>query len=150
MTLLLLLVFIAAPALAQDHQIEKLSWMSGCWVVNRGNTLIEEHWSKPAGGSLLGFSRTIKGGRTVFHEFLRIEQAEGGIRYVARIGAKEVPFALAKQSDGEAEFTNPAHDFPQVIRYRRLSADEIHARVDGPATGKERAQDFPMKRAACQ
>lgn len=146
----LVAVLFAACALGQDQSVDKLSWMSGCWAVNRGNTVIEEHWSKPAGGSLIGFSRTIRGGRKVFHEFLRIEDGEGGIRYIARIGAKEVPFALAKQTADEAEFTNPAHDFPQVIRYRRVSEDEMHARVDGPPNAKERAQDFPMKRIACQ
>ena len=99
---------------------------------------------------MLGFSRTVRGGRMAFFEYLRIEQSDGAVRYVANIRGKETPFTLAKMSDDEAEFTNPAHDFPQVIRYRRVSADEIHARVDGPATGKERAQDFPMKRIACQ
>lgn len=146
----LLVVLLATPVLAENNTVEKLSWMSGCWTLNRGATVIEEHWSKPAGGSLIGFSRTVRGGRTAFYEFLRIEQKDGGMRYVARIGAREVPFALAKLTDDEAEFTNPEHDFPQVIRYRRISADEIHARIDGPPNAKEKAQDFPMKRAACQ
>lgn len=137
-----LAVLLATPVLAENNTVERLSWMSGCWTLNRSATVIEEHWSKPAGGSLIGFSRTVRGGRTVFSEFLRIEEKDGGMRYVARVGARDVPFALAKLTGDEAEFTNPEHDFPQVIHYRRIPAGEIHARIDGPPNAKEKAQDF--------
>jgi hypothetical protein len=145
----LLALFCAAAAIGDEPRIEKLSWMSGCWVLTRGNTVIEEQWSKPAAGNMLGFSRTLRDGRMVMHEYLRIEQAGGQFRYLAHIGSRVTPFALAKMSEAEVEFANPAHDFPQVIRYRRVPADEMHARIEGSVKGKTRGQDIPMKRVAC-
>jgi hypothetical protein len=126
--------------------------MSGCWTMSRGPLIIEEHWSKPAGGTMLGFSRTLKGGRMVFHEFMRIQESDRGIQYVARIGPESAgtPFSLTRLSEGAAEFENKAHDFPQKIVYRLVSSGELHARIEGMDKGKPRAEAFPMKRAACE
>ncbi len=88
-----------------------------------------------------------------FHEYMRIEQTKDGkLVYHARIGPQTpgTPFTLTRAGEGEAIFENQAHDFPQRILYRRVSADEIHAQVDGIDKGKPRAQNFPMKRTACQ
>jgi len=30
------------------------------------------------------------------------------------------------------ELTNPGHDFPQVISYRRVASDSLVARIEGP------------------
>lgn len=50
---------------------------------------------KPAGGTLLGMSRTLAGGRTVAHEFLRIEEHEGQVTLVARpSGQPEASFKM--------------------------------------------------------
>jgi hypothetical protein len=143
----LLVLLWTAAASGDEPRIERLSWMSGCWVLTRGNTVIEEQWSKPAAGNMLGFSRTLRDGRMLLHEFLRIEQTGGQFRYLAHIGARVTPFALAKMSEDEVEFANPQHDFPQVIRYRRVSADEMHARIEDQA--KTKGQDIPMKRTVC-
>jgi hypothetical protein len=46
-------------------------------------------------------------------------------------------------------FENPAHDFPQRIAYRRLSADSIVARISAERDGKSRGMDIRMKRVSC-
>jgi hypothetical protein len=134
-----------------SSDLQGLSWMSGCWAVSREPLEIEEHWSKPAGGTMLGFSRTIKGGRTVFSEFMQIAPAGDKIVYTARIGSGQpgTPFTLTRLSDNEAVFENPKHDFPQRIIYRRSGDRVLHARIDGTDKGKTRAEDFPMQRSRC-
>jgi hypothetical protein len=146
-TLALLLFAIGAHAAG----LPALSWMSGCWSMNSGPMTIDEQWTKPAAGTLLGSSRTIKEGRTVFHEFMRIEQRGAEITYTPRIGTKAEPvsFRLIKQTADEVIFENRAHDFPQRIIYRKVPGG-LQARIEGLDKGKPRAEDFPYKRVACE
>src|SRR2546430_17043411 len=57
--------------------LEDLSWLSGCWEGRQGNAVLEEIWSKPAGGSMLGLSRTVKGDQTISFEFMQFRQENG-------------------------------------------------------------------------
>jgi hypothetical protein len=67
----------------RDSAVDRLAWLSGTWVFESDEGVEEEHWSSPRGGMLLGHNRTVRAGRTVHFEFLRIEQREHGIVYVA-------------------------------------------------------------------
>ena len=64
----------AAPAGLPDAgqqagpDVDRLSWLSGCWTQPRGNGLVEEQWMAPRGGSMLGMSRTVIGGKTVEYD----------------------------------------------------------------------------------
>src|SRR5258705_11659679 len=80
----------------RDLSVTQLSWMTGCWAMTRGPVTIEEQWGKPAADTMLGFSRTLKGRATLFSEFMRIENSNGRIVYVARIGTRQpaTPFPL--------------------------------------------------------
>lgn len=151
MTRLLLPSLLALPALLQAGDVGGLSWMSGCWVMQQGPLTIEEQWDKPIGGQMMGISRTIKSGKVVFSEFMRIDTARDEITYLPRIGTKASPvfFKLTSQTDSEVIFENPTHDFPQRVLYRK-SADGLAARIDGKEKGKARAEDFPMKATPCK
>lgn len=146
---LVLLFLLPASLCAADAN--QLEWMGGCWTLQSGPLRIDEQWSLPVGGMMLGLSRTVKQGRTVFHEFMRIETRQGVVTYTPRIGSSQTPvaFTLIKQTADEVVFENPAHDFPQRILYRRTS-DGLFARIEGSKGGKERAEDFPMQRARCE
>jgi hypothetical protein len=52
--------------------------------------------------------------------------------------------------DGAITFSNPAHDFPQRIIYRRAGADSLHARIEGTRNGQPRGVDYAYVRVACQ
>ena len=75
---ILLSLLSALAYAAEPTSIANLSFMTGCWEVKEGPTLTEEQWSKPAGHTMLGFSRTLKAGKTVFSEFMRIEKTPDG------------------------------------------------------------------------
>jgi hypothetical protein len=106
----------------------------------------EEHWTQPAGGTMLGVGRTVKQGRTLFFEFLRLEEREDGVYYVALIqGQPEVGFKLVRCEGEDAVFENLEHDYPQRILYRKNADGSLTARIEGPRDGKIVGEDFTYK-----
>ena len=144
------LVFLAATAMLHAEDVSLLKFLTGCWETRSGaKASVEEQWTKPAGGTLLGMARTIRGEKTVFTEFMRIEPKDGGLVFVARVGAGNTPFKLVRLTDSEAVFENPAHDFPQRIIYRKQDSG-LFARIEGVDKGKEKGRDFPYKAVDCK
>lgn len=126
-----------------------LAFMTGCWKLEGDGRTVEEHWLAPAGGSLMGVSRTVAGGKTVEYEFLQIRDLPDGLTYVAKpSGQAEVSFTIISQTADEVVFENPTHDFPQRIRYRR-GVDTLYARIEGTSNGKTRGIDYPYARVSC-
>ena len=146
MTVFLLLLALAlAPT--QAAGVETLGWMSGSWTTTSGGSVIEEHWTKPAGGTLIGMGRTLKGEKTAFFEFLRIETRPDGVFYVAQPkGRPPVSFRLVEQKDGFVAFENPQHDFPQRVTYQRAAENSMVAEVSGPQGGKMVTERFEYQR----
>jgi hypothetical protein len=136
---------------SQKSGVDQLDWMSGCWSSDDGKQQVEECWMKPAGQSMLGTSRTVAGGKTVFTEHIQIREKDSQLAYIVSIGmgAKPVVFKQIKSADGEVIFENPEHDFPQRIIYRRESADKLFARIEGKEKGVDKGMDFRYKRAKC-
>jgi hypothetical protein len=132
---------------AQGFKIEDLAWISGDWETVPGRMQIDEHWTKVAGNSLIGMSRTIAGGKTVFYEYLRIEARGADIYYVAHPKARTpgTDFKLARLTEQEAVFENLAHDFPKRIIYRKNGDGTLTARIEGDGTEKEKPQDFQYR-----
>ena len=141
------------PALlaAQSATTADLAFMSGCWQLESNGRHTEEHWLGPAGGSLMGVSRTVAGGKVTEYEFLQIRDLAEGLTYIAKPSNQpEGRFAIASKTADEVVFENPSHDFPQRIRYRRVGIDGLHARVEGTINAKPRAIDYPYTRAICK
>lgn len=149
---LLLCFGFLSPASAESqttevHSIAALSWITGDWqTAAGGRAQIEEHWTKPAGGSMLGMSRTIAGEKTAEFEYLRIEQRDDGIYYVAHPKARcpGTDFKLTRATASEAVFENPQHDFPKRIIYRKTSDATLTASIDGGEGSK--AMSFSFQR----
>ncbi len=126
-------------------KIEDVSWLKGCWLVQRTGGSTEEHWLAPAGGAMLGVSRTLRGDKMTEYEFLSIREVDGKLSYVAiPSGQKETVFPLVRFSPTELVFENPQHDFPQRLIYRKI-ADGISARAEGTLNGEKRGFDFVFK-----
>ena len=141
----------AAPAPPPPSDINKLAFIGGCWTLTRPNgTKIEEQWFTPAGGAMLGMSRSVRDGKLREYEFMRIlPAADGKLQYVAiPSGQPEAAFPLKDIADNTVTFENPQHDFPQRILYRLVDKDTLVARIEGSVGGQARAADFPYKRCA--
>lgn len=132
-------------------QLDTLAWLAGCWAADGREPGSGEVWTAPAGGSMLGISRTVQGGRTVSHEFMQLRlNAEGALVFIATpSGQKETVFTATARGEGTVTFENPSHDFPQRVIYTLQSDDRLLARIEGSRAGRQRSIDFPLTRAAC-
>lgn len=108
---------IALPTPAKA-KIADIAWLSGAWVGTRRTSSIEERWCPPLGGAILGVSRTVRRGKMVGFEYLRIVERNGGLVYVAQPGGNPpTEFVLTALDKKRAVFENPRHDSPQRIAY---------------------------------
>jgi Domain of unknown function (DUF6265) len=146
-----LLAPFALAAQSTSQSITELTWLSGCWASETAEAGSIESWLSPAGGTLLGVSRTVKGGKTVAYEFMQIRALDNGtLAFIAKpSNQSEATFPLLRAAKHEVIFENKAHDFPQRVSYRLVAAGALLARIEGTRNGQERAIDYPMKRIAC-
>jgi hypothetical protein len=144
---LLILVFggLCRPASSEDLLSDR-AWLAGGWQGMMGKAQIEEHWIQPAGGTMLGLSRTVAGNRTASFEFLRIEARAEGLFYVAQPqGRPPVEFKLTQRSENRAVFENPQHDNPKIIRYSRETDGSLRAEIEGDEKGKHQKMEFKFQ-----
>ena len=124
--------------------IADIAWFAGGWQGGTGPLTFEERWTPPAGGAMLGVSRTVKGDRMVAFEFLRIVERDGTLVYIAQPnGRPPTEFTLTLVTGESATFENAAHDFPKMIRYAKRSDGGLEARV---SDGKQRGETFVFRR----
>ncbi|MFC4310890.1 DUF6265 family protein [Steroidobacter flavus] len=142
---------MAANAMSAEIGIESFGWLAGCWQPDKGDAGSIEHWLPPAGGTMLGVSRTVKNGKTVEFEFMQLRtNAEGKLVFIALpSGQQETTFVSSSVRHDSVTFENPEHDFPQKVIYRLQSEGRLVARIEGTRDGKVRGVDFPMKRVSC-
>ena len=140
-----------AAARADADPASALGWLAGCWASEGGEPGSGEQWMRPAGGSLLGVSRTIKGGKTVAHEFMQIREiTPGRLVFIANpSGQAQATFPVLRLAAKEVVFENTSHDFPQRVIYRLDETGVLRARIEGLLDGKPRTEDFPMRRVLC-
>ncbi|HKS05144.1 MAG TPA: DUF6265 family protein [Gemmatimonadaceae bacterium] len=150
-TLALGAIVSAAHPLRQSSPIERAAWLAGCWELRATNRLTHEMWMPPAGGSMMGASRTATASATREFEHLRISTDGARLVYTALpSGQRETSFPSTLVSDTLLVFENPQHDFPQRISYRKRGADSVIARVEGPGPNNTtRGFNIPMRRSSC-
>ena len=122
---------LLCSASAQERQsLAGLDWLAGCWQMNLKGRVVDEQWMKSNGNMMMGMSRTVKEGKTLEYEFIRIVQNADSIYYVAKPSGQEgASFRLMKLETNTIVFENRAHDFPQRIIYHRVSQDSLIARI---------------------
>lgn len=149
---LCLVAMAMMPVIALPDTIDDLAWLSGCWASENQEAGSGEQWMPPAGGTMLGMSRSVRDGKTVAFEYMRIiEQEDGRLEFTASpSGQNTARFAMLSLDDREVIFENADHDFPQRIIYRLVSDEDLLGRIEGLIDGVERAGDFAMKKISCE
>jgi len=121
----------------------RLGWLEGRWTGEKDGVSMEEVWTAPTGGALLGLHRDVKAGRMVSFEFFRIQATKDGTVYFASPGAAPAtPFKMILQADRKVTFENASHDFPQRILYWLDDKNALHARIEGTQDGKELHEEW--------
>jgi hypothetical protein len=120
---------------AASATIDSLAWMAGSWYGTVNDDPVDEHWSTPAGGVMMGMFRWLKNGRIYLYELLAIEPDAQGL--VLRLkhfdrglnGWEEkgmaVAYPLVNVGDQEAAFEKGGAYRSTRFVYKRLSAREL-------------------------
>jgi hypothetical protein len=144
------MLLLGASAAGPAARVTRLAWLAGCWEQAAGPRLVEEQWTRPRGGLMLGSGRTVRADSLVEYEQTRIFERGGRLVYGANpSGQAAAEFESIELSDSAVTFENPGHDFPQRVMYRRHGADSLIGRVEGKRDGRLRGVDFPYARVAC-
>ena len=141
-----------SSAWAQADPLAPMAWLAGCWVAQDAEPGTVEQWMPLAAGSMLGMARTVRGGRTVEHEFMQIRLAADGTPIFIALPSRRaapVTFRLLRASPTELVFENLEHDFPQRVIYRQETDTSLRARIEGLRNGVLRGIEFPMRRSPC-
>jgi hypothetical protein len=136
---------------ADAAPLDQLSWLSGCWADSAGEAGTGEQWSTLAGGAMLGMGRTVKGGKLLTYEFMRIADSGDGktVFHAQPAGKPPASFPAITLTATEVVFENLQHDFPQRVIYRFEAPATLRASIEGLRNGVLKRIEYPMTRAAC-
>jgi hypothetical protein len=133
--------------------IDSFAFMKGCWAIERPERKVQivEQWMAPAGGTMIGMSRTVRDGKTTGWEYMRIEASESGVFFVSKPkeNKEETYFRYRPSSGDEGVFENLDHDFPQRVIYSKGGPNMLQARIEGKQIEKSTGIDFRYIRAKC-
>jgi Domain of unknown function (DUF6265) len=149
LTVLAVALAVAGGVTAGTAGIERIAWLQGCWELASTELTVEEQWMAPRGGSMIGVSRTVRGGSTLEYELAVIRERGDRLVYIAHpSGQPTAEFTEAAISEGRIVFENLEHDFPQRIGYERQGA-ALEAYIEGTKAGQQRRIAFPYRRTTC-
>lgn len=116
----------AGPAPGAPPTVADAAWLAGRWVGEGLGGELEETWSPPAGGQMVGHFRLVREGKPEFYEFLMIDVAPTGLRL--RVRHFNPDFTAWEDRESFHTF-EPAGIEPGSIKFRGLSisrkGDEI-------------------------
>ena len=149
--MILPLMFVrVSSAGAQTASIQDVAWLQGCWERRDGERVVEERWTPPRAGSMLGVGRTTRGEKLVEHEFILLTEREGRLAYEAHPSGQPTATFLSRPLSGrEVVFEDPTHDFPQRVGDRSTRPGELLAWIEGTAGGRARRVEFAYRSVAC-
>lgn len=134
----------------QRQTIASVQWLAGCWARRDRSGETVERWFLPEANTMMGTSRRIRNDSLMSYEFLFLSAARGRLAYIAHLpGQLPTAFPATTVSDTLVVFENAKHDFPQEVRYRRVTADSIVASIAGPSESGRREIPMPFARTRC-
>ncbi len=144
------LILLSIVTIKQTSDFQKTEWLIGTWENKTARGSIYERWISAEGNLLSGKSYVIGGQDTIVLETIQLVQERGKLFYIPTVKGQNdgfpVHFASKIVTETQLIFENPEHDFPQIISYRKITADSLVAEISGTKNGQEHKQTFPMKR----
>ncbi|GAB3935490.1 DUF6265 family protein [Mucilaginibacter myungsuensis] len=151
-----LLLAAAAKCLSFTTQVQQDAFKplhqlaGGTWKMKTARGYTCEQRTKVTDTELSSKGFNIRGTDTVPTESVKIKINNGTICYIPIVkgqnGGKPVEFKLTSSANNVYQFSNPGHDYPQVIAYELVSKDSINAWIEGDMNGQKRRIDFHYKR----
>lgn len=128
-----------------EATLQQIAWISGAWAGEGLGGTVEEYWTKPGGGSLVGVFRLIGSDHKMkVCELLMIEERGKHVVYSFRhFGPGHKPweeldkplvFDLIRLTPNEAVFESSVQTNPKRLTYTR-TGDKLAIRVQGETDG---------------
>jgi hypothetical protein len=123
--------------------VDRLKWLTGHWVGVEGETRIEEIWSPPETGIMMGSFRWSEADRPSFYEFMVIQPCRTGVElHIKHFGAdlvgweereRTVAFDLVQLDGREAVFLKRTPDEVRWMSYRFVADGrlEVQFQIEG-------------------
>lgn len=132
------------------HKLDMAGWLIGKWQNKSAEGNINEIWVIENDSTYTGKSYFIAGKDTVTSERISLTQIDEELFYIPTVkdqnDGQSVRFRMTSISNDQLVFENPEHDFPQKISYTKISTDYLLAEISGTMNGKERSEQFPMRK----
>lgn len=141
---------LAAGAAGPKATIADVAWLTGHWRGEGLGGTVDEIYSEPGGGAMVGHFRLVKDGKAVFYEIMTILEHEGSLEMRLKhvnadmTGWEEkndfVSFRLAKIEPGAAYFSG--------MTFKRAGDDtlDVYLAIRNRATNTVREEKFVYKR----
>ena len=143
------------PTKPIDAAAGEVSWMAGRWVGEHDGDRIEEWWSEPHAGMMLGMFRWHRDGEPRFYELMSIEPDDARIVFRIKhfapglVGWEEkdaaVTFDLVQLTDAEAVFLKRGEERWMVYQ-RQADAGELLAWFETVAEPRTPGDEFRYSR----
>ncbi|UHO40169.1 hypothetical protein H5J24_09320 [Chryseobacterium capnotolerans] len=135
----------------QQGELSKLEWLLGTWETKTPKGSLYETWKRKSPIEFQGKSYYLKNKDTLLFESVRLIEKDKKLHYIVSVKHQNhelpVDFAAKEIKDPTSlVFENPAHDFPQMIAYKKQGKDSLAAEISGIMNGKMTSQKFPMRK----
>jgi len=150
-----LLFVLVCEAMAQQpvftaNEFKPLHGLTGLWKMDGKRGAIYEEWQVSGDNQLTGRSYKLNNNDTMVLENVVISLQGKAIFYTPVVrdqnNRQPVPFKLISYNNNKYIFENKEHDYPQRVIYELVSANDLHARIEGSKNGKEMGSDFNYNR----
>ncbi|MBL7717252.1 MAG: hypothetical protein JNL72_00345 [Flavipsychrobacter sp.] len=150
-TVIALLSAAFASCSSNKNKLQQLSWLIGTWEMSMLEGTFREQWQKTNDTLYSGTGMMLStSGDTLFSERIELVQIGDRVYYKPVVSDQNngqvTVFTESSLNAEQAVFSNPSHDFPQNITYRRTSDSTFQAQIDGVQQGKSRQEQFRFTR----
>ena len=152
--LLLLMASLSLGACRTDEkktrELAKADWLQGNWINESPDGNLTESWQKKNDSLYHGQSFYIKGKDTIHFESIVLSERKGIVVYSPTVQGQNndapVDFKMTSATENQLIFENPGHDYPQKIKYTKITKDSLIAEISGNQLGKPSTERFAMHR----
>lgn len=110
-------------------RVADLAWLAGSWTGEGLGGTLDEAWSQPDGGAMVGYFRLVKDGKPVFYEILTLLEVDGSVEM--RLKHVNPDMTGWEEKNGFVTFKLVKHDSTGAwfsgLTFRRVNADQIDA-----------------------
>ena len=110
------------PTAEQVRVIDSASWLAGRWVGEGLGGQLEETWSTPASGQMVGHFRLVRNGVAAFYEICLLDVVDGGLRM--RVKHFNPNFVGWEERDGWHAF-NPVSVSEDTLSFTGLTLRRV-------------------------